>query len=206
MTVHGLVAAHQPAACLLVCISPAFIPPHPRALAGLLTGRHVTRVKSLQDLAGLMVASDKTKVGRGLQSAALPQAARALFTGSVHQGLRDAFAPSTCLAPARAGRIRRHAGLRCWLTPTLRCAARHLQVVLVTDKKQTPPMFRSLSQRFAGQGLLFAEVHRDATTADLLASYGVTKTPTLVALPAGPGPEDKIMYQGERPAQQLREG
>ncbi|KAL4419270.1 hypothetical protein ABPG77_004828 [Micractinium sp. CCAP 211/92] len=106
---------------------------------GLLTGKHVTRVKSLQDLAGLMAASDKTKV------------------------------------------------------------------VLVTDKKQTPPMFKSLSQRFAGQGLLFAEVHRDAATADLLASHGITKTPALVALPAGAAPEGRIIYIGELKAPKILE-
>ncbi|KAL4420014.1 hypothetical protein ABPG75_007112 [Micractinium tetrahymenae] len=109
------------------------------AAVGLLTGKHVARVKSLQDLAGLMAASDKTKV------------------------------------------------------------------VLVTDKKTTPPMFKSLSQRFAGQGLLFAEVHRDATTADLLASHGVGKAPALVALPAGADPEAKVIYEGELKAPKILE-
>lgn len=65
-------------------------------------------------------------------------------------------------------------------------------------------MFKSLSQRFAGQGLLFAEVHRDVATADLLASQGVTQAPALVALPAGAGPKGKIFYAGEPTGWELK--
>ncbi|PSC75196.1 Helicase sen1 [Micractinium conductrix] len=81
------------------------------------------------------------------------------------------------------------------------------KVVLVTDKTSTPPMFKSLSQRFAGthKGLLFAEVVRTAASKPLLEAQGVTGAPTLLALPAGQGPEGKLVYSGQMKAPQILE-
>jgi hypothetical protein len=59
-----------------------------------------------------------------------------------------------------------------------------LQVVLVTEKRRTSPMYKSLSQRYASPPVEFAEVLKDSESAALLAQYGVTKAPTLLAITA----------------------
>ena len=59
-----------------------------------------------------------------------------------------------------------------------------VQVVLVTEKRRTSPMYKSLSQRYASPSMEFAEVLKDSESAALLAQYGVTKAPTLLAITA----------------------
>ena len=58
-------------------------------------------------------------------------------------------------------------------------------MVLVTEKRRTSAMYKSLAQRFASHASLeFAEVVKDSESAALLAQYGVTKAPTLLAITA----------------------
>jgi hypothetical protein len=45
-------------------------------------------------------------------------------------------------------------------------------------------MYKSLSQRYASPSMEFAEVLKDSESAALLAQYGVTKAPTLLAITA----------------------
>lgn len=111
--------------------------PLSNAAVGLLTSKHVQRVSKMSDLAGLMAATDKTKV------------------------------------------------------------------VLVTQKPSTPPMFKSLAQRFSNKGMLFAEVVLTDANRALLATHGVDKAPLLVALPAGEGAEGKVVYDGELKAPKI---
>lgn len=55
------------------------------------------------------------------------------------------------------------------------------KILLFTDKKSTSPLFKSLSKSFKDT-LSFGEVRQSEEEAGLFAKFGITKTPTLMAL------------------------
>lgn len=71
----------------------------------------------------------------------------------------------------------------------------------MTDKARVAPMAQSLSQRFAAQGLRFAQytLKGDAAEAAALAALGVRKPPALLAL-KGTDPSKAVLYEGARAA------
>jgi len=62
--------------------------------------------------------------------------------------------------------------------------------LLFTDKKFTPPLFKSLSKTYK-EKLIFGEV-RQKNDPELLQKFGVTEMPSIIAL------TDPYTYQGEK--------
>ena len=64
------------------------------------------------------------------------------------------------------------------------------KILLFTDKKNTSPLFKSLSKTFK-DALSFGEVRKSEEESGLFAKFGITTTPTLMAL------TDPQSYKGE---------
>lgn len=130
----------------------------------MLTSKHVKQVKGQAEALAWVAANPGTKVRPLLSVVFL------LFLvhdGALYVHAVGAAAAAACKRSARfvaqPPRLEARAPLPSPSTLTL-SLLRTLrtswppQVVLVTSKTKTPPMLKSLSQRFAGQGVKFAEV------------------------------------------------
>ena len=175
--------------------------------AGLLTTKHVKRIKSAAEAAAFAATPGTKASCRAANGAAGPERltwpppALAGWQHPRRGGLAWAGQPlqptsSLCALPRRPFLTMCVASL-CLPLPSVH--PKSLQVVLVTDKADTPAMLKSFSQRFAAQGLAFAKVQAaaagDGGAAAVLASLGgvVDSVPVLVAL----GPDgSRTVYAG----------
>ena len=64
------------------------------------------------------------------------------------------------------------------------------KILLFTDKKNTAPLFKSISKTFKDK-MSFGEVRKSEEEAGLFVKFGITATPTLMAL------TDPLNHQGE---------
>jgi protein disulfide-isomerase A6 len=56
------------------------------------------------------------------------------------------------------------------------------KVLLVTDKKATPPLFKALSIEFRDR-LVFGEIRKSDSKDVIASSFGITEFPTILVLP-----------------------